>query len=41
MNQLVEQPPKTGLEARLDPGVGFFSESTGEKRLASSGRAIS
>jgi acetyl esterase len=24
MNQLVEQPPKTGLEARLDPGVGSF-----------------
>jgi acetyl esterase len=24
MNQLIEQPPKTGLEARVDPGVGSF-----------------
>ena len=24
MNQVIEQPPKTGLEARLDPGAGFF-----------------
>ena len=24
MNQVVEQPAKDGLEARLDPGVGFF-----------------
>jgi len=31
MNQLIEQPPTMGLEARLDPGLGFFLKAQGRR----------
>jgi len=37
MNQLIEQPPKMGLEARLDPGVGFFLKAQARRGWPAAG----